>query len=87
MPSEIFAHESGNTIRKVIKEGSRELSIQRSASIINDATGVAFMMEKSGDSRISNGFTRDVRTANSIPSSMPEVIPKSTRKRDVKRIT
>ena len=85
--SDMLAHASGKTMRKVIKDGRRELSIHKSASIINDATGVALMIENSGDRSISSGFITNVRIAKSIPSAIPVTIPKRTRQSEEIRIT
>jgi hypothetical protein len=82
----VFAQATGKTISNVINDGRRELFIQRSASIIKDATGVALIMEKIGRNIASNGGNAVVRTAKKIPAPIPTVIPTIMRARDVNAI-
>ena len=66
-----------------MKIGSVALFIHNQASIINEATGVAFTTLSKGDNRVSSIRTFTVNTANKIPMTMEKSIPKNTRTRDM----
>lgn len=74
---------TGSAIRTVINTGRTLRSSHKSASIINDATGVAFIIFITGDITARASLKRKHTTAVSTPKINAAKIPSNIRKRDI----
>ena len=68
----------GITISEDMNIGNREVSSHIQAIIINEATGVAFIIDKSGDSNVSTVFDLHVRNAVRHPIARESITPVAT---------
>ena len=77
-PSKIFLHTRGITIRKDTRMGRFFDFIKNRAKIINEATGVAFIIEIIGIKNTRKGGEIYVTSANMVPANIAAANPAKT---------
>jgi len=76
-PISIFVYMIGSTIRKLMNVDRYAVLIQTSVNMINDATGVAFIIEITGDRKSRKNVLLFDNKANTTPKMFARMKPKN----------
>ena len=79
-----MVYKIGNTIKKDTKIESLEEFNQNNAKIVNEATGIAFIIRIGSDIKVCKNSEADAKTANNVPKNIPSKKPLTILPREVK---